>query len=85
MKLKERKKNYFRSEDVRILRECLSWVHKKSPALVQIKTLEALQRFAQRVRPYCVCEEISYVALEDKYACLDCGKRHAKEDIEDDG
>lgn len=63
-------------EDTRILRECLSWVYKHTPVMIQKKVNDELLRFANNVKEYCPCGEKAYIASEKKFACLDCGKRH---------
>ena len=75
------KKTLFRNEDVRLLRETLCWVMKKSPPQVYSIIDQKLKQFAFQVSKYCQCEEIVFVKAENKNACLNCGKRH---EIEND-
>ncbi len=71
----DQKLTLFKSQDVRLLRERLCWVMKKSPPHIQAQINDTLLRFAKSVSEYCRCEDRSYVAAENKYACLNCGKR----------
>lgn len=65
----------FKNEDVRILREKLSWLYKKVPPPLQEQIAQALLAFAKSIEGYCKCEEKVHIALEGKDACLNCGKR----------
>ena len=64
-----------RQSDARILREALSWVHKHTPAFIQQKVNEALFEYAKNLTKYCKHTDYSYINVEEKNACLDCGTR----------
>lgn len=81
MKEKIKEKTLFRAVDVRLLRERLAWVHKRSPVQIQEQINQTLLSFAMKVKEYCKCEEQVFINKENKYACLNCGTRHSvKED-----
>ena len=66
-----------RQKDARILREAVAWCFKKTPPMIQKKMSQVLLEYAAAVKLYCTCTERAHVANEKKYACLDCGQRHA--------
>lgn len=70
----------FKADDVRILRETLVGVMKKAPPQIQARCHDALLRFAKSVSEYCKCEERVFVEHEQKFACLNCGRRHIKKE-----
>lgn len=72
----KKKETTFKAKDVRLLRERLAWCFKKSPPQIQQQIHQTLIQFAANVSEYCQCEEKAFVAPENKYACLNCGKRH---------
>ncbi len=68
----------FKASDVRLLRERLCWVFKKSPPQIQSLIDQTLKTFAYNIRDYCKCEEKVFIQAEKKYGCLNCGRRHLK-------
>ena len=68
----------YKNEHVRILRERLVWVYKRSPPQIQELINQSLLKFAEAVKEYCQCEERVWVKTENKFACLNCGTRHDK-------
>lgn len=77
---KKRKETLFKANHVRLLRERLVWIYRKSPPMIQDQINKTLKQFALAVSEYCECEEKVYVAPESKYACLNCGRRTLKVD-----
>ena len=72
----------FKLKDVRLLRERLAWIYKKSPPAIQVQISNTLLQFANNVKEYCKCEERVYVAPENKMACLNCGERTKPRDVD---
>lgn len=70
------KQHFIKQEDAALLRECLSWCWKKAPPQVKFKVHDTLKRYAEKVGKYCECPARVFVGTENKFACLDCGKRH---------
>lgn len=64
-----------RQEDAAILREAIAGVMKNAPRAIQHQCNTALSFYASRVKEYCSHPERSFVAQEQKFACLDCGHR----------
>ena len=65
-------------EDSKILREALASVYKSAPPVIKQRIHDSLSQFAVSVGAYCQCPERVFVEKENKFACLDCGRRHRK-------
>ena len=76
----EKKLTKFESKDIRLLRECLVNIYKKSPIPIRAQINEILLRFSDQIRDRCECEEKSFQEKENRYACLNCGYRHKNKD-----
>lgn len=78
----EKKQGMIRQEDAAILRETLAWCFKHAPVQVQRKIHDALLRYSKAVESYCEHSQETYIAAEKRIACLDCGRRRLKTDLE---
>lgn len=63
----------------RVLREALAKLTKLGQPMVTKIAIEALRNYAIMVGPTCSHTDTSFIAAENKAACLDCGKRFYQE------
>ena len=69
----KKQQTIFRNIDVRLLRERLVCVMKKSPTHIAEQINKTLLMFAKNTREYCKHEEFVFITAEGKDACLNCG------------
>jgi predicted helicase len=79
---KESKETMFKAKDVRLLRERLAWCYKVSPVSIQQQIHNTLTKFSENIKEYCLCEEKAFVSRENKWACLNCGKRYTQAEVD---
>lgn len=71
----EKGQRMVKHKDARLLRECLAGVFHIVTTDVKVKITNALRAYADQIEKYCDHSDRSWVAVEDRFACLDCGKR----------